>query len=273
MSYHVQEENNYPKALWISSAIMGGFLLISIFIMVGASLQQFGMGGMIVNYGTAEEGMGDDFMTVDEPSMDLNANQVRPDRVDPTQTPEPTPAQQVTDRAVVTQDMYDAPAVVTNETKKPENAPQATVEKPESKPAVNPNALYTGARNNSTGRGDGTGNVAGNQGSDLGDPLASNYGEGGSGDGNAGISIANRRWVVTPKIDAHWQQAGVVAVEVHVASNGTVTYARAGVRGTTITDRALWEKCEQALKGARLNQLERAPGVQKAVVPIRFSLR
>jgi len=69
------------------------------------------------------------------------------------------------------------------------------------------------------------------------------------------------------------QQAGIVAVEVHVAPNGTVTYARAGVRGTTLPDKVLWEKCEAALRGARLNQLERAPSVQKAVVHIRFRLK
>ena len=272
MSYHREEENNYPKAMWISSGIMGGLLLLSFFIMIGSALPQFGMGGIIVNYGTADIGMGDDYMTVDEASADPNANAVRPDRIDPNDQVQPTPSQQVTERSVATQDMEDAPAVVANETKKA-NAEEATVEKKESKPAVNPNALYKGPKNNSTGRGDGTGDVAGNQGSNLGDPLAANYGEGGSGDGDMALSVANRRWEVPPRIEDNGQQAGVVAVEIHVAPDGRITYARAGVRGTTLPDRSLWEKCERALRGARLNQLERAPQVQKAVVPIYFRLK
>ncbi|WP_257669004.1 energy transducer TonB [Parapedobacter tibetensis] len=270
--YNLQEENNYPKAMWISGAVMGGLLLISFFIMIGSSFPQIGMGGIIVNYGTADVGMGDDYMTVDEVSMDPNANNVRPDRIDPREEIQPTPSQQVTEQSVATQDMEDAPAVVANEPKKA-NAEEATAEKKDSKPAVNPNALYTGKRNDASGRGDGTGAEGGNQGSAQGDPLAANYGEGGSGDGTSGLSIANRRWVVPPSIEDNGQQAGVVAVEVHVAPNGTITYARAGVKGTTLPDRSLWEKCERALRGARLNELERAPAVQKAIVPVRFRLK
>lgn len=270
--YHIEEQNNYPKALGIAGAIMGSLLLISFFIMIGSSLPQFGMGGIIVNYGTSEFGMGDDYMTVDEPSMHPNANEVRPDRIDPNLSPEVAPSQQVTDRTVATQDVEEAPAVVANETRKA-NATETTTEKTNSQPTVNPNALYKGRQNTSTGRGDGTGNVAGNQGSELGDPLAANYGEGGSGFGNTGLSIANRRWVVPPNIEDNGQQSGIVAVEVHVAPNGTVTYARAGVRGTTLPDRSLWEKCEAALRGARLNQIANSPSVQKAVIHFNFRLK
>jgi len=273
MSYYpIREDNNYPKAMWISSAVMGGLLLLSFIIMIGSSLPEFGTGGIIVNYGTSPVGMGDDYMTVDEPSMDPNANNVRPDRIDPTQETQSTPSQQVTERAVATQDMDDAPAVVAN-TKKPANAPEATTEKKDSKPAVNPNALYKGKRNNAPGQGDGEGAAAGNQGSNQGDPLAANYGEGGSGFGTEGLTIANRRWVTPPNIEDNGQQAGVVAVEVHVARDGRVIYARAGVKGTTLPDRSLWEKCEQALRDARLNELERAPATQKAVIYVRFKLK
>lgn len=273
MSYpYMQQENNFPKALGIGGGIMGFLILVSFFIMIGNRLPQFGMGGMIVNYGTAEFGMGDDYMTVDEPSMHPDANEVNPDMIDPNLSPDLSPSQQISDRSVVTQDMEDAPAVAANDARKA-NAAETTVEKKDSQPAVNPNALYRGRQNTSTGRGDGTSNVAGNQGSNLGDPLASNYGEGGSGDGNMGLSIANRRWVVPPKIEDNGRQQGVVAVEVHVAPNGTVTYARAGVTGTTLPDKNLWDKCEAALRGARLNQLDNAPTVQKAVIHFNFRVR
>ena len=273
MSYHLQEENNYPKALWIASGIMGALVLLGFFVMIGSALPQFGMGGIIVNYGTADVGMGDDYMTVDEASADPNANEVRPDRVDPEETVQPTPSQQVTEQSVVTQDMDDAPAVVANDKKKA-NAPEATVEKKDSKPAVNPNALYKGPKNNATGKGDGTGTVAGNQGSKLGDPLAANYGEGGSGDGNMGLSIKNRGWAAAPNTeDLDPQRKGTVMVEVRVGRDGRIVYAKVVPKGTTLSDPALWNKLERAVLQARFNTIENAPVQQVGLLPFNFDVK
>src|SRR5690606_22957466 len=273
MYYQSQEENNMPKALGLSTAVMGILVLIGFFIVFGGDVPRYGMGGIIVNYGTAEEGMGDDYMSVDEPSMDENANNVKPDKIDPTTTPVPTPSQQVADKVVATQDMEEAPAVPKNEKPVKANADVSTAEKKDAKPAVNPNALYKGKKNNAVGTGDGTGATAGNQGSKLGDPLASNYGEGGSGDGNMMLTIANRRFEVPPRIEDDGQQAGRVAVEFKVNRSGVVTYARAGVKGTTISSRTLLEKCERAVMGARLNQLPNAPDSQTGVIVFNFKLR
>lgn len=273
MYYHSQEENNMPKALGLSAAVMGLLALIGFFIVFGGA-PRYGMGGIIVNYGTSDEGMGDDYMSVDEPSMDENANNVEPDRIDPEEIPDPVPSQQVTEQTVATQDMDDAPAIPQKEEKPVQaNAEEATPEKKESKPAVNPNALYKGKKNNATGKGDGTGTKAGNQGSDLGDPLASNYGEGGSGDGNMMLDIANRKFEVPPNIKDDGQQAGRVAVQFTVNKSGAVTSARAGVRGTTISNRALLEKCERAMMSAKLNALENAPASQSGVIVFNFKLR
>lgn len=273
MYYQFQEENNFPKALGISALVMGALIVIGLFIVFGSDMPRYGMGGIIVNYGTSDEGMGDDYMSVDEPSMDEQANEIRPDRINPDETPLTTPAQQRTDDVVATQDMEEAPVVAKAEKPVPEKANESTVEKENSTPAVNPNALYKGTRNNARGSGDGTGSVAGNQGSALGDPLASNYGEGGSGDGDMMLSIENRRFSVRPQIDDKGQQAGRVAVEFRVNKSGTITYARAGVRGTTISDRALLDKCERAVLGARLNELPNAPNSQTGVIVFNFKLK
>jgi hypothetical protein len=272
MNFHQQEENNYPKAVMISTGIMLVLLGISYFIILGNPLPQFGTGGIIVNYGTSPEGMGDDYMSIDEPSMDPNANATLPDRVVPNATPEPVASQQSSDKSIVTQDMEDAPAVVTK-AEKPNTTPTATPEKKESKPTVNPNALYTGKKNNASGTGDGTGTTPGNQGSKDGDPLASNYGEGGSGFGDASLSLANRRFVVSPKIEDNGQQSGKIAVEVRVDRDGKIISARAGVRGTTISNNELYEKCERAALGAQLNRLDNAPPVQTGVIVFNFKLK
>lgn len=274
MYYHIKEENNMPKALGYSTLVMAILAVIGFFIVFGRpELPEIGMGGIIVNYGTAEEGMGDDYMSVEEPSMDENANDVRPDRIVPTETPTPTPSQQVADKVVATQDMEDAPAVAKAEKPVKTPAAETTKETKKSTPAVNTNALYKGKKNNGTGSGDGTGSTPGNQGSEMGDPLASNYGEGGSGFGNAMISLANRRFTVAPKIEDNGQQAGVVAVEFKVDRNGVITYARAGAKGTTISDGALWSKCERAVRGARLNQIANAPDSQTGIIKFNFKLR
>ena len=55
--------------------------------------------------------------------------------------------------------------------------------------------------------------------------------------------------------------------------NGEVVYARAGAKGTTLSDLNLWRKCEQAVMGARLNRLESAPDVQIGVVMFNFKVK
>jgi hypothetical protein len=133
--------------------------------------------------------------------------------------------------------------------------------------------LYKGKKNNGTGEGDGTGSTPGNQGDPDGDPLAPNYGKGGSGNGNVRLSLENRRFVNLPSINDEGQTSGKVAVEIRVDKDGTVKYARAGAKGTTLSDLKLWRKCEEAVLGSRLNQLESAPDVQVGVVVFNFKVK
>lgn len=266
-----EQENNYPKAVAISSGIFAAFLVISFFYILNSSVE-FGTGGLIVNYGTAEEGMGDDYMSLDEPSMDPNANNTRPDKVIPNEEPTPVASQESNDKSVVTQDVEDAPAVVTKEKTKPTTTtPTVTPEKKESKPTVNPNALYTGKKNNASGVGDGTGSTPGNQGSLQGNNMADNYGEGGSGNGLVGLP--NRSFAVMPQIEDRGQLAGRIAVEITVDRNGNVTRARAGAKGTTLSDATLWEKCEAAVRNARLNPSDGGPDLQSGIVVFNFKVK
>jgi len=273
MSYrHKQEENNYPKALAISGGIFGAFLLFSFFWMLSQPITEFGTGGLIVNYGTTEEGMGEDYMSLDEPSMDPNANNTRPDKVVPNEEPTPVASQETNDKSVVTQDVEDAPAVVTKEKVKPSTTtPTITPEKKESKPTVNPNALYTGKKNKGVGVGDGTGNTPGNQGSLQGNNMAANYGEGGSGNGLVGLP--NRSFTIRPQVEDKGQLSGRVAVEITVNKDGVVTRARAGAKGTTLSDASLWEKCEAAVRNARLNESDGGPDLQSGIVIFNFKVK
>ena len=274
MYYQIKEENNLPKAIGYSSIVMAILLAIGFFIVFGqASIPEYGMGGIVVNYGTSDVGMGDDYMSIEEPSMDENANNVQPDRVVPTETPTPTPSQQVSDKTVATQDMEDAPAVIKTEKKVTNPAPETTKEVKNSTPTVNTNALYKGKKNNGQGAGDGEGGGAGNQGSALGDPLASNYGEGGSGFGNTPISLTSRHWAVRPNIDDKSQFSGVVVCELTVDRNGNIISVRPGVKGTTYSSPTVYSMLERELRKAKFNAVPNAPERRVVNVTINFKVR
>ncbi|MGV3705983.1 MAG: energy transducer TonB [Arcticibacter sp.] len=269
-----QEENNYPKAFMIAGALMAAFLLLCYILRFGMNTpQEVGTGGIIVNYGTAEEGMGEDYMSIEEPSMDPNANNTPPDKVVEESQPQPTPSAETSEKTVVTQEMEDAPVIKASPKKTTSTAPATAAEEKPSKPAVNQNALYKGKKTKGSGLGDGTGSTPGNQGDVDGDPLAPNYGSGGSGFGNVKLDLASRRFMNLPKISDEGQLSGRIAVEIRVDKRGQVVFARAGVKGTTLSDQALWRKCEQAVLGASLNQLESAPDVQIGVVVFNFKVK
>ncbi|WP_028296821.1 energy transducer TonB family protein [Olivibacter sitiensis] len=272
MNYNHQQENNFPKAFGIATAIFVLLLALSYLYIISSKLPEFGTGGLLVNFGTSEEGMGDNYMGLEEPSVSENANNTPPDKVVPEVESTPVVSQQSSDKSVVTQDVEDAPEVVTKEKVKPTSStPVITPEKKESKPTVNENALYKGKKNNGSGTGDGTGSVPGNQGSINGSNMAPNYGEGGSGYGLVGLP--NRSFAVRPKIEDNGRQSGVVAVEVTVDRNGNVIRARAGAKGTTLPDASLWEKCERAAMGSKFNTIDQGPDQMVGIIPFVFKVR
>ncbi|HEY0053967.1 MAG TPA: energy transducer TonB [Pedobacter sp.] len=266
---HYQEENNYPKALAISTGLMALIILISYLIVFGMSVppEEQGTGGIVVNYGTVAEGMGDDFTSMEEPSVAPNANNTPPDKVVPETETQTAPSAETSDKAVVTQNSEDAPAVTTS--KKSTTATPSTSPAKVSKPAVNQNALYKGKKSTGTGQGDGTGSTPGNQGDPDGSTLASNYGEGGSGFGNA--RLANRVSVVKPKVEDSGQSTGRIVIDIRVDKNGEIVYARVG-KGTTLADYQLQQKCISAVKGARFNRSETAPEIQEGSYVFSFKV-
>jgi hypothetical protein len=267
-----KEENNYPKAIAISSAIMAVLLILSFFIAIGTfkPAEEAGMGGMVVNYGTSVEGMGTDYTSMEEPSADPNANNQVPDKVVPEQQVTPTKSAESSDKEITTQNTEEAVSISTKKSNKPSNPTAVTNDKP-APPAVNQNALYKGKANKGTGQGDGTGTTPGNQGSANGDPMANNYGEGGSGFGNTPIALRRFTNLVTPQDDG--QKTGKIAVRITINKQGVVVDAIAGVKGTTLQDLDLWAKCKAAVMGARLNQSDSAPDLQVGVVVFNFKVK
>jgi hypothetical protein len=104
-----------------------------------------------------------------------------------------------------------------------------------------------------------------------GDLLSNQYGEGGTGFGATPIALRKFTNLVTPQDDG--QSSGKVAVRIKVNKDGTVIDATPGVKGTTLNDRELWQKCKDAVMGARLTQSESVSDVQTGVVVFNFKIK
>ena len=268
MNYE-HEENNYPKAFLATAIIMTVLIAACYFIVFGQpALPENGTGGILVNYGTVDNGMGSDYMSTDEPSVAENANNTKPDKVtEATPTPEKSQVES-SDKNVVTQNSEDAPEIAAN-AKKPSTTVATQPNKTPAKPVVNQNALYKGKTNNGVGEGDGNGNAPGNQGKPTGSTLTNNYDGTGSGNGGS-LSMQQRSFISKPTVTYTGRQVGKVVVELSVDKNGKVIKASATGRGTTVTDQALLEKCEDAVRNSRLNALVTAQDRQDGTVTFVF---
>jgi outer membrane biosynthesis protein TonB len=270
---HFQEENNYPKAFLYTGIVLGLFLLLTYFLVFSMPpKQEEGTGGIIVNYGTTDEGMGNEFMSMEEPSVAEKANHTKPDKIRPN-APEPTEKVSAdnSDKKVVTQTTEDAPEVAPN-SKKPSTTVATKTDVKEAKPQINQNALYKGKKNNGTGEGDGTGNTPGNQGKPTGTTLTNNYNGTGSGNGGS-LNMTQRSFLTKPHVTDDNHRSGKIVVDIRVDKNGNVVYALAGARGTTISDSDLLQRCESAVLNVKLNAVENAPDTQVGTVVFVFKVQ
>lgn len=267
-----REENNYPKAFLATGIILAVLILACYFIVFkNPPKTEDGTGGILVNYGTVDEGMGSDYMSTEEPSVAEKANKTKPDKVTPEKPSEDKPTPQTSDKAVVTQNTEDA-AEVAAPTKKPTNtvaAAQPT--KTPAKPTVNQNALYKGKATTGTGEGDGTGNTPGNQGKTTGTTLTNNYNGTGSGNGGS-LNLTQRSFVSRPTVDDGKRHSGKIVVDIQVDKDGYVISAVAGARGTTISDASLLQACEDAVRKSRFNASDTAPDTQKGTLTFVFKV-
>lgn len=69
------------------------------------------------------------------------------------------------------------------------------------------------------------------------------------------------------------QASGKVVVEIYVDNYGNVQKAVAGVEGTTVTDKNLWQAARKAALGAHFNMSADAPAMQEGTITYIFNLR
>lgn len=266
-----KEENNYPKAIAISTGVMALFIAVSFFIVIGSfEPEKTGIGGIEVNYGTIETGIGNDYASIEQPSVNPNANNQAPDNVLPEQEVIPhKTSQESINKKIQTQNMEDA--LVMNAKQPSNSSPTINEEIKTENTRINQNALYKGKQKSGIGPGDGTGDQPGNQGSVNGDSLAQNYGDGGLGYGDNPIPLSRFNDIKT--VNDNGQQTGKIVVKIRVNIEGKVIYASAGARGTTFSDEDLYRKCEQAVLGATLNKMHAGYENRTFIVVFNFRVK
>ncbi len=263
-----KEENNYPKAFLVTGIIVLVVgVLFYVIVLNDPPVQIDGTGGMVVNYGTTDAGMGKDINNTDEPSVSPNANQMQTSKVVPTPPTDQKSQLESNNEKVVTQENEDAPALTAN-TKKTNKPATSDVAKPVKKEVVNQAALYKGPSKTGTGQGDGTTTTPGNQGSKNGSPLASNYGNGGNGNGLSGTQWS---FIAMPDVKNPNRMEGTVVIDITIDAKGNIIEAHSD-RKTRMGDLDLINRCINAVKNSQLTSSTPASGLQKGQVVFKFDV-
>ena len=156
-----------------------------------------------------------------------------------------------------------------------EQKPQEAEEVVEEKPKVNKRALYKGPSSNNKEGGGNEGNTGqpGNQGQKNGILDAKKYvGAGGLGNGIS-FNLGGRGAKNIPKPKYTSQEQGRVVVTIWVDQEGNVIRAKAGGKGTNVTDQSLWNMAVEAAKKAKFATDPNAPSTQKGTITYNFIRR
>lgn len=252
--------------------------LIILFLGFSTTLPLPGEEGIIINFGTDDEGLG-----FTQPAGQSAAP--------PAAAPRPV-TETVTEDDIITQDMEEAPALPPpqrEEIRQPERV--QPVEEPQPAPVEeatreevaeelperipNPNALFPGrTATGDTGTSEGTTTGTGDQGRETGSPDSPHRtgGDTGSPDG-VSFNLDGRNPLSLPLPDYTHQVEGTVVVEVTVNRNGDVTSAIPGVRGSTTLNDYLLNAAKRAAERARFNVRPDAPAFQRGTITYHFRLQ
>jgi outer membrane biosynthesis protein TonB len=309
MSSNIPEPNNKIKAFFLSVVIYSLILGLCFFFYIHTpNLNDIPNvdGGIAINYGTNDDGMGDNYKSMDEPAM--GAVEQSYDKSPATEqtiqsVPEPTSTESKDNGEqsenllasengeVIEQKIVEKPKPIIKKTppkkevvkkeiaeeKKVVEPPKKEEPKiePEPEPVkqVNTRAMYKGGSNtsSSTNAGDGNTNSPGNQGSITGNASEQSY-NGGDGTG-VSLDLVGRKLLNKPEIYDNNQNNGKVVVEIFVNREGVITRATAGARGTTITDTELWKRCEQSVMKCHLNAVDNGAEIQTGKIIFSFKLQ
>ncbi len=286
------------KSIIYTTIISGVLLLILLFIKIidTKTIEQMtngGGGGVEINFGDSDFGMGEDFTNE---TLDVQEN--RSNGVPPVQT--------VSEEEIIAQENVKEKVdfVVKKETtikKEKVEVKKEPVQKPiqQTKQTVSKttNSALSGILGGKNTGGDGDGNTPGNQGRRDGSLSSNNYyGDGGSGGGSGGghgtgvgtgvgagtgggtggghgYSLSGRKALSKPKPVNNCNESGRVVVQVTVNRAGKVVNATAGVKGTTNNSSCLKKISETAARNTTFTPKDDAPESQTGTIEYNFSFK
>ena len=263
MSQYLTESDERKRTSWAlaGTVVFHGILfLVMLFLALRTPLPLPGEEGVEVNLGSSMDGMGD--IQPEEAAL-LKSS-----------APEQQPAR--ADDEMITEESDENPSLekVNKKTNKQNNT-QVTKPKPEPEaarqPVVNPKAIFKGKSDKTTkGGSEGTTNKTGDMGKPGGTPGGKGI-EGLGGKGN-GISfdLGGRGAKNLPKPTYNSDEQGFIVVTIYVNREGRVTRARAGAKGTTISDLQLRSQAENAALRAMFTPNPEAPEEQTGTIKYTF---
>jgi outer membrane biosynthesis protein TonB len=258
-------KNNFTPH-FISFLYILGVLCILFFWKLTKPIELDESGGLLVDFGYTEQGLGDE-----EPDQNNPMNQLSiPAPGNPPFTQEVTEKVLVQDEEMT--EAVNAPekvekqkiVVVENMLKNPVKSekinPKSTLptKNPTEQKKVNDNALFTGFKGTGSGNGsqgntNGQGNMGDPNGGKADNYLGKSTGLGSEADGRGmiGKGLFGRKLSSIPSITDNSNKTGKIVIKVVVAGDGKVTSASFTPQGSTLTDSDLIQKCESAAKRAK----------------------
>lgn len=243
--------------------------LVLIFMGFTTALPLPGEEGILINFGTEDAGSG----FIEPENIKSNPEVSSPEK---NQNEAENPNK--SNENILTQDFEESVNIKSkNKTKTTvtETQNNEVTEEVEKQQEVNKKALFPGNSNtNNNSNSDGNKTGTGNQGDINGSPNSKNY-EGGPSAGNNGISfsLTGRNTKALPKPAYNSQEEGKVVVDVTVDKFGNVIKAIPGVKGTTTSDKKLWESAKKAALDAKFTAKSDAPEEQKGTITYHFILQ
>ncbi len=146
------------------------------------------------------------------------------------------------------------------------------VEQPKREKEINRRALFSAADNRTQ-----KDTLAAQTAREVSDALKAGHASGntktGNTEGEPNAKLTGRSINGTlPRPSYAVQNSGTVVVDIWVDQYGTVQKAVAGVEGTTVTDKTLWQAARKAALGAHFNMSADAPALQKGTITYIFKL-
>ena len=147
------------------------------------------------------------------------------------------------------------------------------IKDPEPKKEINKRALFRTADNKTQ-----KDTLAAQTAREVSDALKAGHAQGntrtGETSGEPNAKLAGRSVNGTlPRPSYNVQKSGKVVVAIWVDNYGQVQKAVAGVDGTTVSDKTLWQAARKAALGAHFNMSTDAPALQEGTITYIFNLK